>query len=789
MFKIALIFGGPSAERGISLNSARSVLDHLSSESIEIVPLYVDCKKNFHHISTAQLYSNTPSDFDFKLSATGHPLDLPSLQRILGSVQLVFPVIHGPFGEDGELQLLLEEMGVPFVGSGSLACRQMFCKHFAANFQARHGFPVLPSILLLPDQEESYSMAKAFFEAQKLKKAIVKPSVGGSSIGVFIVKTPEEAVERSRQLFEKQAGRKVLLEAFCEGQEFTVVVFENELNEPVALIPTEIELHAGVDSIFDYRKKYLPTNQTAYHTPPRFEDSAIEAIQMQAQTLFKLFEMRDFARLDGWLMPDGTLYFTDINPISGLEQNSFLFRQAALIGMSHRQVLYYIALQACRRLQISLPPFQKKEASLRNPVHVVFGGRSAERQVSLMSGTNVWLKLLKSELFHPIPFLFDKEGCIWRLPYSYTLDHTVEEIYDRCCHNGWIAKAEKFISIIQGQLKIPFSPAELPLKMSLEAFFQMAKEQGAFVFIALHGGEGENGVFQKHLERFELKYNGSNAIASHLCMDKYLTGERINQLAEKTLCSLPKDCIAAEKFIRLAADCMNAYWSELCKKLSCSSFIIKPRQDGCSAGIVYIKSEEDLLLYASFVRDKAAFIPPGTFGNQQEIIEMSTEGSDFIIEPYIEVDRITIDHNAFSYSPKTGWIELTAGVLEKNGIYLCLNPSITLAAGAILSLEEKFQGGTGINLTPPPSSVVQPEILIEIKGLFEKAARALQIENYARIDVFFNTHTKKMVVIEANTLPALTPSTVFYHQGLAENPPLSPLALLETIISNRIADA
>ncbi|MBA2367400.1 MAG: hypothetical protein H0V82_00060 [Candidatus Protochlamydia sp.] len=791
MFKIALIFGGPSAERGISLNSARSVLDHLSSESIEILPLYVDSKKNFYAISASQLYSNTPSDFDFKLSATASHLGMDELRTFLNSVNFVFPAIHGPFGEDGELQELLEEAGVPFIGSGSLACRRMFCKDTAANFLRLHGLPTLPSLVLPFDREEAYSQSKHFFETNQLKKAIIKPAIGGSSIGVFSVSTPEEALEKAGQLFEEQPSRKILLEAFCHGREFTVMVFENLLNGiPVALIPTEIELHPDAGPIFDYRKKYLPTNQTVYHTPPRFEDDIIQSIRTEAKALFKLFGMRDFARMDGWLMPDGTLYFTDINPISGLEQNSFLFRQATLLGMSHREVLYSIVGHACRRWQIPLPALKKNDVIHQNPVHIVFGGKSAERQVSLMSGTNVWLKLLKSNLFNPSPFLFDKEGFIWKLPYSYALDHTVEEIYERCCRSGWIEKVEKFIKIIQEELKIPFITGELPLKVSLEEFLQLSKERRAFVFIALHGGEGENGVFQKKLENFGLKYNGSNAMVSHLCMDKFLTGERINQLGEDAVTSLPKFCIGIDAFNQLAEGNINAYWNKLCQKLHWDSgFIIKPRQDGCSAGVVYIGSASDLLLYASLVVNKSVSVLPGTFWNQLEIIEMSPESVDFIVEPYIEVDRIAIESNALSYTPKTGWLELTAGVLEKNGTYFCLNPSITLAAGAVLGLEEKFQGGTGINLTPPPPGIMSSEIIEVIKKLIEKAAKGLNIENYARIDVFFNIHTKKLVVIEANTLPAMTPSTVIYHQALAENPPLTPLALIETIISSRIANA
>ncbi|QQR84228.1 hypothetical protein IPJ72_03525 [Candidatus Peregrinibacteria bacterium] len=102
--KIALLCGGPSLERGISLNSARSVADHLESENIEILPIYFDHKRRPYAIERGQLYSNTPSDFDFKLKSTSKPLTEKGLSRFLKKVDLAFPVMHGAFGEDGTIQ-------------------------------------------------------------------------------------------------------------------------------------------------------------------------------------------------------------------------------------------------------------------------------------------------------------------------------------------------------------------------------------------------------------------------------------------------------------------------------------------------------------------------------------------------------------------------------------------------------------------------------------------------------------------------------------------------------------
>lgn len=788
-FKLAVICGGPSQERGISLNSARSVMDHLKRDLVDIVPIYVDLQKQFYCISPAQLYSNTPADFDFKLSQTATRLDSQALKELLESIDLAFPVIHGAFGEDGELQELLEQYRVPFIGHSSACCKWMFRKHQATETLRSHGFSTLPQIVLSKRMANRQSIIESFFCQYALKRAIIKPSVGGSSIGVYSVTTSQEANARSEEIFARGLDCSVLLEPFCLGKEFTVVVFENAQGEPVALMPTEVEISYEGNGIFDYRKKYLPTNQAAYHTPPRFSQTIIDHIRLQAEQIFKLFGMHDFVRLDGWVMRDGNLYFTDINPISGLEQNSFLFRQASLLGMTHRQALEYIIKRACQRYGLDFPIEERKQnVPSKKSVYVLFGSHNAERQVSLMSGTNVWLKLLQSQHHAPAPFFIDHQGNIWELPYSFTLNHTVEEIYANCL-NGQAEKDVwlKMVDSIQLKLGIEASMHSSPYRMTLDHFMKRAQQDQAFVFIAMHGGEGENGTLQRHLEAYQIPFNGSNAKTSALCMDKYLTGQAIQQLADPDILALPKKSIFLADFERYTKGDFEELWQKWCRELSSQRLIIKPRCDGCSAGIVLLQSAQDLERYCHFFHQKATFIPAFSFANQSEPIEMpSSLQGDYLLEPYIETDGIIVERENLNYLSKDGWIELTVGVLEQNGVYHALSPSITVAEGAILSLEEKFQGGTGINLTPPPIEILSVAATQKIKHLVEKAAQVLGIQNYARLDIFFNKITEKMILIEANTLPGLTPSTVIYHQGLAEEPSLSPLALLEKIITSKL---
>jgi D-alanine-D-alanine ligase-like ATP-grasp enzyme len=122
------------------------------------------------------------------------------------------------------------------------------------------------------------------------------------------------------------------------------------------------------------------------------------------------------------------------------------------------------------------------------------------------------------------------------------------------------------------------------------------------------------------------------------------------------------------------------------------------------------------------------------------------------------------------------------GVLERDGVLYALSPSITVAEDGVLSVEEKFQGGTGVNLTPPPPHILSARATRQVQARIVRVAQQLGIRGYARIDAFVERRSGRVMVIEANTLPALTPSTVFFHQGIAESPPLMPLALLELLI-------
>jgi D-alanine-D-alanine ligase-like ATP-grasp enzyme len=647
-----------------------------------------------------------------------------------------------------------------------------------------------------------------FWEQHQVQKAVLKPSCGGSSLGVQVVYSPQQAYSA---WLGWTAGSDVILEPFCQGQEFTVCVLATPQG-PLALIPTQIQLDYAGDSIFDYRRKYLPTQAVRVHCPPQFALHTAQAIRDKAQALFRHFDMQDYVRIDGWVLEDGTLYFSDINPLSGLEQNSFFFQQAAQVGLTHQELLYTILHAALRRYglhqrlgpavvqappsladhfahQAHLAPAPGGSATCSTQadglaagslprIHVLFGGSSAERQVSVMSGTNAWLKLRGCPGLQVYPYLLEGEQHVWALPYAYTLQHTAEEIAESCRQAPAVwPRWEGLRRSLRLQLGLADSgPIPLPQCFTLEAFIDHTRATGAAVFVALHGGMGEDGSLQALLDLAGIPYNGTGAPGSALCMHKIALAQHLQQQPVEGICPLPDHPFFIHELTTLQTDAAwEAWFDDRARALGTSTLLAKPACDGCSAGVARLGSWQDLKAYITWLQSDAATLPPGTLQGQDHPIELPPQRHQpWMLQPYITPDVLTLGPSGLTLTDRGGWLELTLGVLEHRGHYTPLVPSVTVAQGSILSLEEKFQGGTGINLTPPPQEWISPEQLQQLRYRLAQLARALGLRDYARIDCFFNRHSQACWLIEVNTLPGITPSTVLFQQLLATHASWTP---------------
>ncbi|KAL0450949.1 UNVERIFIED_CONTAM: D-alanine--D-alanine ligase [Sesamum latifolium] len=897
ILRVGIICGGPSPERGISLNSARSVLDHIQGDDLHVSCYYIDCNFKAYAISNAQVYSNTPADFDFKLEtlAQGFKSLSDFVEHLATSVDIVFPVIHGRFGEDGGIQELLEKSNIPFVGTPSNECRKAFDKilvvdlnsftgigigigkvtsalqnHDASLELDKQGFITVPNFLVQGRELEDTELSKWFTKYNldiKQGKVVVKPTRAGSSIGVTVAYGVTDALTKANAIISEGIDDKVLVEIFLEGgREFTTIILDVGSgldSQPVALLPTEVELQSQgrVDSsekdiIFNYRHKYLPTQQVAYHTPPRFPEIVTRNIREGASLLFQQLGLRDFARIDGWFLPPsaetsyltgnklgrsefGTILFTDINLISGMEQTSFLFQQASKVGFSHSNILRTVIQRACLRFPnlhqysvVSSPILRAKSSQINTsfPKHqdlrkvfVIFGGDTSERQVSLMSGTNVWLNLQAFDDLEVIPCLLAPENgyplntdsdktklgesskIVWTLPYSIVLRHTTEEVLDACIEAIEPARAaltshlrkQVMDELMEGLKNHDWFRGfdisdDLPKRYSLDQWVKQAKEVGATVFIAVHGGIGEDGTLQSLLEAEGVPYTGPGVMASKTCMDKVATSLSLQHLAGSGVLTITKDVRRKEDLLKMP---LLDIWHDLTSKLGCETLCVKPARDGCSTGVARLRCDGDLTVYVKALENCLPRIPPNSLSRAHGVIEMPFPPPELLIfEPFIETDEIIVSGNAHDllWKGNSRWVEITVGVIGKRGSMRSLTPSITVKeSGDILSLEEKFQDNvlcskTCIYTIHTPAYVLyhksSNEALEKCNEHIELIANTLELEGFSRIDAFVNVDSGEVLIIEVNTVPGMTPSTVLIHQALAEEPPVYPHRFFRTLL-------
>jgi D-alanine-D-alanine ligase-like ATP-grasp enzyme len=515
-----------------------------------------------------------------------------------------------------------------------------------------------------------------------------------------------------------------------------------------------------------------------------------------------------------------------------MEQTSFLFQQASKVGFSHSNILRSIIHHACSRFNLnksshsptsSKPPqlpgaFKKPEGTRK--VFVIFGGNTSERQVSLMSGTNVWLNLQSFDDLEVTPCLLspssdDVSGAdsteketnvlsrtVWSLPYSLVLRHTTEEVLAACIEAIEPDRAaltsqlrnQVMNDLTEGLKKHSWFTGfdigdELPVKLSLEEWLKLAKKIQATVFIAVHGGIGEDGTLQSLLEAEGVLYTGPGVEASKICMDKVATSMALSHLSDSGILTISKYVWRKDDLLIQPA---MKIWHNVKSKLQCETLCIKPARDGCSTGVARLCCSEDLSVYVKALEDGLLRIPPNSFSKAHGMIEMPNPPPEkLIFEPFIETDEIVVSSKStnvnaqrLSWKGKSRWVEITVGVIGVRGAMHSLSPSITVKeTGDILSLEEKFQGGTGINLTPLPESIMSNEALEQCKRRIELIANTLQLEGFSRIDAFVNVDTAEVLIIEVNTVPGMTPSTVLIHQALAELSPLYPSDFFRALLS------
>ena len=347
--RVAVVFGGRSNEHAISCVSAGSILRNLDPRRFDVVAVGItpqgswvltDGNPAALAITNRQLPEVTAeSGTELALPAdpqrSGQLVSLtPGASEVLASVDVVFPVLHGPYGEDGTIQGLLELAGVPYVGAGVLASAAGMDKEFTKKLFAAEGLPVGAYAVLRPTRS---TLEPA--ERERLGLPVfVKPARGGSSIGVSRVSSWAELAAAVADA--RRHDPKVIVEAAITGRELECGVLEMPDGSVQASTLGEIRV-AGVrgreDSFYDFATKYLD-DAAELDVPAKVDDDIAAAVRELAVRAFKAIDCQGLARVDFFLTEDGPV-LNEINTMPGFTMISMYPRMFAASGVDYPTLL------------------------------------------------------------------------------------------------------------------------------------------------------------------------------------------------------------------------------------------------------------------------------------------------------------------------------------------------------------------------------------------------------------------------------------------------------------------
>ena len=329
--RLAIVAGGRSSEHEISLASARSVLEALDPERYETVTVAIgrDGRWALGPGSSGQLVSDTGSGPAETLPV---PATSKEVTQTLGAVDVVLPILHGPFGEDGTVQGLLDLADVPYIGAGVAASALCMDKDLCKAVLRDRGIPVTRNVTLREGDEIAQPFGFPVF---------VKPARLGSSVG--ITKAHDEDELRAAVELARRHDDKVLIEEFVAGTEVECGVLGNR--RPIASVVGEIVPHA---EWYDYGAKYDEGGSDIV-VPARISDEQAERVQTLAVESFVATECEGMARIDFFIREDGEAIVNEINTIPGFTETSVYTRLFEASGIPYAELLQQLIDLALER--------------------------------------------------------------------------------------------------------------------------------------------------------------------------------------------------------------------------------------------------------------------------------------------------------------------------------------------------------------------------------------------------------------------------------------------------------
>ena len=332
--RVAVLFGGTSAERDVSIASGAQVMKALREAGHEVVA--VDTARGVlgpgdeQRLLTSGVAPTPPGDEELSIVRAG-AAPLPSIGD-LGAIDVVFLTLHGGTGEDGTIQALLDFTGVPYVGSGHAACATAMDKDLSKRLFRAAGIPTADWLMAPVDTDEAGAVLGY--------PLVVKPNKQGSTVGLTVVKAPDQLQAAIDESF--RYDDEVMLEKFIPGRELTCGILDGEL-----LAVGEI-VSAG--EVFDYESKYQEGGAQEIF-PADLSEEQTRTIQELSVRAHRALKLEGFSRADFRMDADGGLWCLEVNTLPGMTKTSLLPQSAEAAGISFPELCDRICRLALERHQ------------------------------------------------------------------------------------------------------------------------------------------------------------------------------------------------------------------------------------------------------------------------------------------------------------------------------------------------------------------------------------------------------------------------------------------------------
>jgi len=362
--RVGILCGGKSAEHEVSLQSAKSIVEAIDRKTYDVVMIAVDKDGQWHLTDTSKFLLNADNPKLIQLNKVSDNLALAPGKRSdqlislvshgsAAPVDVVFPVLHGPFGEDGTLQGLMKLANLPFVGPGVLGSAVSMDKDVAKRLLRDAGLAIARFLVF-----DRSSLNKIDFNETKNELGVplfIKPANLGSSVGINKVNDRGQFEAAVNEAFKYD--NKIVIEEFIEGREIECSVLGNE--DPIASLPGEI---LPQDDFYSYRAKYIDEDGALLDIPAKLPEKLVKEVQECTIQAFKVLCCEGMARVDLFLKDNGEIVINEINTLPGFTKISMYPKLWEASGISYPELIH-------RLIQLAIERFDREE-TLETSVHI-----------------------------------------------------------------------------------------------------------------------------------------------------------------------------------------------------------------------------------------------------------------------------------------------------------------------------------------------------------------------------------------------------------------------------------